>query len=81
VHLNHLYKIITTDLKPAYYFRFDRPTGKLTMKVLEFNLQHGGIYKSDVFPFQYFSDGHYNQKQGFITKRKYKLFMKRLKAI
>jgi hypothetical protein len=81
MHIKHLHKIITTDLKPAYYFKFNQPTGELTMRVLEFNTRHGSIHKQSVFPYTYFGDENkVNQRQAFLTKRKYKLFMKRLKA-
>ena len=80
MHIKHLHKIITTDLKPGYYFKFDQPTGELTMKILEFNRTHGSIHKLSIFPHKYFSESNgSNERTSFLTKRKYKLFMKRLK--
>lgn len=82
MHISHLYKILTTDLRPAYYFKFDIDTGKKTMNVMHFH-SNGSIYKEEIWPTRYFEQsnrGSTHLKTSFITKRKYRLLMKRLRG-
>ena len=83
MHLAHLCKIIKHDsLKPAYYFKFSADfKSECTMRVLDFH-ENGTIGKLTVWPGIYFSkpNNEDNLIKSFITKSKYKQFIKRYKA-
>jgi len=82
MHINFLYKLLTNkSLKPAYYFDFSMDTGELSIKVLEFHRKTGIVARLSIYPYRYFKNSKEALKSALITKSKYNLLLKKLKAI